>query len=180
MTSKARDTGIYPERPSLVYYGNTTLRTEADKITAFDNDLKALVDSMFEIMERNNGIGLAGPQVDISSQIIIMNLESYGLGKFSLANPQIVHRSQSSGPYNEGCLSIPGIYEEVIRPLEITVEALDITGKDVELKADGILARVLQHEIDHLHGVLFIDHLEQHIRKSYTKELKQIKKLNRG
>jgi len=134
---------------------------------------------MFEIMKVNNGIGLAAPQINLLQQIVTVDLESYNLGKMAILNPRIVHLSEDREPYDEGCLSIPGIYESVIRPVRIVVEALDLEGKEIEINADGILARVLQHEIDHLHGILFIDHIEEHIRRNYLKELKQIKKMNR-
>ncbi len=180
MTSIAHDSIIYPQQPQLVYYGHPTLRTEAKTVNDFSPQLRLLFETMFEIMEKNNGIGLAAPQIAIPGQIVAINLEAYDLGRLSIVNPQIKFRSEETGPYDEGCLSVPGIYETVMRPLQIVVEAQDQNGKEIEIKADGILARVLQHEIDHLHGILFVDHLDDYIRKEYTKELKLIKKMNKN
>lgn len=179
MSNTLNSTLIKPSDIELVYYGNQTLRQEAEAVLEFTAELKHLVISMYNIMKTNNGIGLAAPQVNLAKQIIAVDLEAYDLGRTALVNPRIVYSSREVEPYREGCLSIPGIYEDVVRPVRITVQALTIDGKETKIEADGIFARVLQHEIDHLHGILFVDHLEDYIRKEHTKELKQIKKMNR-
>lgn len=164
----------------LVYYGNETLKLETEPVETFNNELKEIVDEMFDIMKKSNGIGLAAPQIDIPKQIVTIDLTGDGSEqKLSIINPVIKNLSNDKVPFEEGCLSIPGIYEEVMRPSEIAVEGYSVEGKKVTYNTGGVLARVFQHEIDHLHGVLFIDRLEEYIRKEYTKELKKIKKLNR-
>jgi peptide deformylase len=164
----------------LVYFGHQTLRENARPVVEFDRDLEKLTKTMFNVMAKNNGIGLAAPQIDIKRKIVTIDLSSYEAGKHILINPEIIWKSDDTGPYDEGCLSIPGIFEEVIRPVEIKITASDIHGKEFELNADGVLARVIQHEIDHLNGILFTDYLEDYIRKEYTKELKKIKRLNKA
>ncbi|MDA3899619.1 MAG: peptide deformylase [Spirochaetes bacterium] len=164
---------------SLVYYGHETLRIKADPITEFVPELVSLSEHMFKVMKKNSGIGLAAPQIALAKQLVTIDLTSYDREKIVILNPRIVWTSANNGPYDEGCLSIPGIFETVMRPVEVVVNAYDLKGEQIEIKADDILARVLQHEIDHLNGILFVDHLEEYIRKEYTKELKKIKKMNK-
>lgn len=164
----------------ILYYGHETLRQSAAGVDQFDADLKKLTQNMFGVMKQNNGIGLAAPQIDILRQVVTIDLESYGEGTHTFINPEIVWRAQAEGPYDEGCLSIPGIFEEVNRPLEVVVQAQDVNGREFELSLDGVLARVIQHEVDHLNGILFTDYLEEYIRKEYTKELKKIKRMNKA
>ncbi len=168
------------KRNTLIYFGHETLRQESLDVEDFDHDLEKLTKNMFSLMKKNNGIGLAAPQIDILRKIVTIDLTSYEEGKHIFINPEIVWFSETKGPYDEGCLSIPGIFEEVYRPVDIVMHALDIKGKEIEIKADGVLARVIQHEIDHLHGVLFTDYLEEYIRKEYTRELKRIKRMNKA
>jgi peptide deformylase len=157
-----------------------TLKDSAIEVAEFDDSLKDLVAEMFVVMKKENGIGLAAPQIDISKRIVTIDISaSEKIPKIVVVNPKIAWSSDDLVPYEEGCLSVPGIFEEVVRPSQVVVQALDVEGKEVEYKADGLLARVLQHEIDHLNGVLFIDHLEEYIRKEYTKELKKIRRMNR-
>ncbi|HRX17365.1 MAG TPA: peptide deformylase [Spirochaetota bacterium] len=163
----------------LVYYGHEKLRQNAEPVTEFDSDLVSLSEAMFKIMKKYNGIGLAAPQIALSKKFVTIDLTSYDKEKLVIVNPEIVWRSEKKGPYDEGCLSIPGIFETVDRPIEVVVNAYNLDGKQIEIKADDILARVLQHEIDHLNGIMFVDHLEEYIRKEYTKELKKIKKMNK-
>ncbi|MBN1531055.1 MAG: peptide deformylase [Spirochaetes bacterium] len=163
----------------LVYYGNETLKRVAREITAIDDALVELVDSMYRIMYRSGGIGLAAPQVDISKRVIVIDIQGKKGPSFPLINPVILESSEATEPYEEGCLSVPGIMRDVIRPVEILAKGVDMDGNEVEFEAGGLLARVLQHEIDHLNGVLFIDRLEDHVRKELRPELKKIRKLNR-
>ncbi len=165
---------------SLVYYGNETLKKVADSIQNINQDIIDLIDSMFNIMYKANGIGLAAPQIDISKRILTLDIEMYDGPSLTLINPEIISKSDIEEPYDEGCLSLPGISGEIIRPSEITVKGVTPDGKEIQIDAGGILARVLQHEIDHLNGVVFVDHLDDYIRKELTTELKRIKKLNKG
>ena len=162
----------------LVYYGNEILRKMAEKVKNIDQEIIDLIDSMYNIMYKENGVGLAAPQVDISKRILTIDIEHLEGPSITLINPEIIAKSDTLVPYDEGCLSLPGLSAEIIRPAEITVKGVNPDGKEVRLDADGLLARVLQHEIDHLNGIVFIDHMDEYIRKEYTSELKKIKKLN--
>lgn len=162
----------------IVVYGNETLRKIADEVKDIDGEVIDLIDSMYNLMYRSNGIGLAAPQVDVSKRLLIIDISEQGGPSLELINPVIKEVSGYTEPYEEGCLSLPGISHEVMRPFEIYVTGIDKDGKEVKLEADGLLARVLQHEIDHLNGVLFIDHLEDYIQKEYRSQLKKIKKMN--
>jgi len=164
----------------LVYYGSQALREKARAIKDIDDGLIDLIESMFNIMYRANGIGLAAPQVDVGSRLIVLDLEHYQGPAMALINPVITKRSTILDPYEEGCLSVPGITAEIMRPVEISVKAVSPEGKELAFDADGLLARVIQHEVDHLDGVLFIDYLEDFARKELTQELKKIKKMNKA
>ena len=164
----------------LCYYGNEVLRHKAAEVAGIDQGVIDLFDSMFNVMQRARGIGLAAPQVGISQRIIVVDIESFKGPALALANPVITETSEELAPYEEGCLSVPGVNGTVVRPAAITVQALFPDGNEARFDAEGLLARVLQHEIDHINGILFVDHLEDHVRKELTPELKKIKKLNKG
>jgi peptide deformylase len=164
---------------SLVYYGSEILKGQSEPVKIFDDRIMQIVESMFTIMKKANGIGLAAPQVGLGERIIVIDISGKQNVRTAIINPEITASSESLGDYEEGCLSIPGIYADVIRPLEVTVKGFDPKGKEIKFNADALLARVLQHEIDHLNGVLFIDRIEDHIKKEFTRELKSIKKLNK-
>jgi len=162
----------------LVYYGNETLKKIAEKVKNIDQEIIDLIDSMYNIMYQENGVGLAAPQVDISKRILTVDIEHLEGPSITLINPEIIAKSDIQAPYDEGCLSLPGLSAEIIRPVEITVKGVTSDGKEVQFDADGLFSRVLQHEIDHLNGILFIDHMDEFLRKEYTSEIKKIKKLN--
>lgn len=164
---------------NLVYYGNETLKNTAEEILNIDQEVVDLVDGMFNVMYRARGIGLAAPQVDIGKRIIVVDIEEYGAESIALVNPVIKEKSDQTEPYEEGCLSLPGISEDVIRPSEILVHGVTLDGAEVEIEADSLFARVLQHEIDHLNGVVFTDHLEDWRRQELRSQFKKIKKMNR-
>ena len=126
---------------------------------------------MVETMREAKGIGLAGPQVGRMERLFVVQVPDDEPRVF--INPRIVAASPEEGPYEEGCLSIPGVYADVQRPLAITVEAWDQHAKPLRLDADGILARVILHEYDHLNGVLFIDHLSQRRRERLLKNYRK-------
>jgi peptide deformylase len=163
----------------LVYYGNETLRKVADKVKNINKEVIDLINTMYNVMYEARGVGLAGPQIDVSKKIITIDLYDPGRPRLALINPEIISNSDEVEPYEEGCLSLPGISESVIRPCRITVKGFTPDEKEVMIDADGLLARVLQHEIDHLNGIVFIDHLEDHIKKRLRSDLKKIKKLNK-
>ncbi|HMB20178.1 MAG TPA: peptide deformylase [Spirochaetota bacterium] len=163
----------------LVYYGNETLRKKADQVSDITQETIDLIDSMFNIMNKESGIGLAAPQVDLPLQVVTIDIRMYEGPALALINPVITSFSDDTDPYEEGCLSLPGISENVIRPSAVEVKALAPGGEEIEFQTDGLLARVVQHELDHLNGILFIDHLEDYKRKELTSTLKKIKKMNR-
>lgn len=162
----------------LVFYGNETLKKVAKEIENIDDNIINLIDSMFNVLHRAQGIGLAAPQVDISRRLIVIDTEEYNGPVLTLINPVIKETGGSMEPYEEGCLSLPGITSDIIRPSEILITGTTQDGKEVEMEADDLLARVLQHEIDHLNGILFIDHLEDYLRNEFRPQLKKIKKMS--
>ena len=142
--------------------GSEILRRVADDVPGPDEELDHLIDDMFETMYENKGIGLAGPQVGVARRVIVVDVndeEGETLGPFALLNPRVVEVGSQLDKHEEGCLSIPNVTGVVERPWHVVVEGLDRQGEPVTLEADGMLARCLQHEIDHLDGVLFIDRL---------------------
>lgn len=142
--------------------GSDVLRRRADEIDGPDDELNRLIDDMFETMYANQGIGLAGPQVGVSRRVIVVDVndpQGAERGPFALLNPRIVEQDTRLHRDEEGCLSIPGVSGMVERPWSVTVEGADRQGNPVRIEAEAMLARCLQHEIDHLNGVLFIDHL---------------------
>lgn len=149
----------------IVLINEPILRKKAKKVKSFDAGLKALVDDMVEAMHAANGVGLAAPQVGIPQRIIVVQLpaddEEPEAGKlFVLVNPEIQAQSEDLVPGEEGCLSVPGLVGEVNRARGITLRACNLKGKRFRVSAEGYLARVFQHELDHLEGVLFLDRVE--------------------
>jgi len=142
--------------------GSDILRRRADEIAGPDEELDRLIADMFETMYENKGIGLAGPQVGVPRRVIVVDVNDEAgekLGPFALLNPRIVESGGELDKHEEGCLSIPNVTGVVERPWHVVVEGLNPAGEPVTVEADGMLARCLQHEIDHLDGVLFIDRL---------------------
>ena len=139
------------------------LRLKSELVKAVDKTLRALVDDMFETMYEAPGIGLAAIQIGVPKRVIVMDLAKKDDPKEPrvFVNPQVLWRSDEKTTYEEGCLSIPEFYEEVERPSKVRVRFLDVTGAAREVEASGLMATCLQHEIDHLDGVLFIDHISK-------------------
>jgi len=142
----------------------------------FDNELALLTQNMAETMYEAPGIGLAAPQVNIDKRVVVIDVSEEKNDLKILINPEITYQDGQQ-EYEEGCLSIPGIFGMVERAAEIEVKAQDIEGNILEFQADGLLAICVQHEIDHLNGVLFIDHLSKlkrdRIKKKIKKEARQ-------
>jgi len=157
-------------RPVRVY-GDPVLRQRAVEVTAFDDELQRLVADLHDTMQAYRGVGLAANQVGVPQRVAVVDvpIDDVSHATYTLVNPVIVSRSGSESG-EEGCLSIPGIYEDVSRSFTIRVHALDAQGAPLELDAEGYLARAIQHEIDHLDGVLFVDRLSplkrQFLRRS--------------
>lgn len=138
------------------------LRKKARKVTEFGPELQKLINDMVETMREAPGVGLAAPQVNVSQRVIVVEYgkdddEEAPLKLYALVNPEITHFSSETVLGNEGCLSVIGFQGEVDRAVEVTVKAMSRHGKPVKVKAKGWLARIFQHEIDHLDGVLFVD-----------------------
>jgi peptide deformylase len=136
---------------------NPVLRAKAKKISRFDAHLERLAEDMFETMRAAPGVGLAAPQIGLSIRFLVAEYEDEHV---ALVNPEIIKRSEEEELGTEGCLSIPGVVgDDVPRASAVTVKARDLKGKEIRVKAEGWYARILQHEIDHLDGVLFIDRI---------------------
>jgi len=152
-------------------YPDPFLRKKAEEVAEIDDDTLGLIEGMFHEMEEEGGIGLAAPQVGVSRRIICISIEHKGFERLALINPVIVQLSDRMEMIEEGCLSIPGVNAEVSRPVDAVVRGKTKSGRQIEITAHGLLARVLQHEIDHLDGVLFIDRLKNREKKRVEKEL---------
>ncbi|HTX48026.1 MAG TPA: peptide deformylase, partial [Caulobacteraceae bacterium] len=140
-----------------------TLKQKSKPVSAVDDDLRALMDDMLETMYAAPGIGLAAIQVGVAKRVIVMDIARADEGQQPryFVNPEILWASEELAPYEEGCLSVPEIYDEVERPARVRVRYLDYDGRAVEEDAEGLFAVCIQHEIDHLDGVLFVDHLSR-------------------
>jgi len=161
-------------------YGQPSLRKKAKPVRAVDDDLVKFVQDMFETMHNAHGIGLAANQVGTLRRVIVIDVSDMGEEykdekPLVLLNPQVI-QSEGEWTMEEGCLSIPDIRDDVTRAETIRVQFKDLDFKDQEIRADGLLARVILHEIDHLDGVLFIDHLGAVKRKLLTGRLNKIRK----
>ncbi len=142
---------------------NPVLKQVSTPVEQVDDSLRALMDDMLETMYAAPGIGLAAIQVGVPKQVIVMDLARQGEPPEPryFVNPEILWASEETAPYEEGCLSVPEIYDEVDRPARVKLRYLDYHGKDVTEDAEGLFAVCIQHEMDHLKGVLFIDHLSR-------------------
>ncbi len=150
----------------LRYYGDPVLRRKAEPVAGIDPETRELIRAMFDCMYRERGIGLAAPQVGIARRIFVLDVErdEGERMKLALVNPEMKEKA-GSVTGEEGCLSIPGIHEDVKRHAEVVFEGMNEQGERVRVRADGLLARALQHELDHLDGILFIDRLSAIRRK---------------
>ena len=143
-----------------------------------DDDLRALMDDMLETMYAAPGIGLAAIQVGVAKRVIVMDLAREGEppAPRHFVNPEIIWASEETAPYEEGCLSVPDIFDEVERPARVKLRYLNYQGETVEEEAEGLFAVCIQHEMDHLDGVLFIDHLSRLKREQAIKKVKKFVK----
>ena len=138
--------------------GDPILRQDTTPVAVVTDELRGLIDDMFATMRKARGIGLAAPQVGRIERITVIDVADSSVGPLALVNPEIVER-EGSVKGEEGCLSIPDIYDDVERSAKVVVRALDRHGATIEVAGSDLLSRCMQHEIDHLHGKLFIDHL---------------------
>jgi peptide deformylase len=150
----------------IVTFPNEVLRNETKPVTDFDDTLQILVDDMIETMREAPGVGLAAPQIGISKKLAVIeygsdNDESIPKQLFVLVNPEIVDQSEETVRGIEGCLSVPGLVGTVDRSKVVTVKAQDYKGKNLKIRAEGWLARIFQHEIDHINGILYTDRSDE-------------------
>lgn len=158
---------------SLRFLGDPILRERCDEVEVFDDELGALIDDLFETMYAEEGIGLAAPQVGVPRRVFVYDIGDPEVEPGALVNPRIVEE-EGAVRDSEGCLSIPELTEIVERAERVVVEGLDRNGETVRLEADGLLSRCLQHERDHLDGVLFIDRVSPLKRKMLVKKWKRM------
>ena len=157
---------------NILEFPDPRLRTQAQTVTQFDAALKKLSEDMLETMYAAPGIGLAASQVDRHIQMLVLDVSEEKNAPMTIVNPRIVERSGSQ-TCQEGCLSVPGIFADVERADRIRVAAQDVTGKAIEIEADGLLAVCIQHEMDHLLGKLFVDYLSPLKRDMVRKKLEK-------
>lgn len=160
---------------NVLYFPDPRLRIKAEPVAEVDGEIQQLVDDMFETMYQAPGIGLAAVQVDVSKQVIVIDITEDKTQPLCFINP-ILRRTEGKEKMEEGCLSVPGIFEQVTRYNEITVDALDREGKQFTMDADGLLSVCIQHEMDHLQGKLFVDYLSEMKRKRIRKKLDKNKR----
>ena len=155
------------EKPpyEIHYLGDRALRTPAKRVAKVDDEIRQLVREMLQTMYSADGIGLAAPQVGVNKQVIVIDCEpdNPATPPLVLINPTIIKSSTDVSPFQEGCLSIPGVYMDVTRPDVVEVSFKDENGRPRTLRATELLARAIQHEMDHLNGVLFVDRVENQL-----------------
>lgn len=163
------------------------LKTVAEPVSGVDDDVRKLMDDMLETMYDAPGIGLAAPQIGVLKRIVVLDCAKREEDEeddkpiepkpMFLVNPEIVAQSDATSDYEEGCLSIPDVFEKVTRPSDVTVKFLDRDGQEQVMECSGILSTCVQHEIDHLNGVLFIDHISRLKRDRITRKFVKAKRL---
>ena len=157
---------------TIIEFPDKRLRTKAQPVTVFDAALKRLAADMLETMYEAPGIGLAATQVDVHQRLLVLDVSEDKTAPLVIVNPKIV-ASEGSQTYQEGCLSVPGIFADVDRADRVRVEAEDVDGKPFTIDADGLLAVCIQHEMDHLEGKLFVDYLSPLKRELVRKKLEK-------
>ena len=151
--------------------GEDILRKKAEPVAEINDEIRALVEDMFETMIDKDGVGLAAPQIGKSLRLFVVIADDDVRRVF--INPQIIKTSTEVGEYDEGCLSIPQVYETIVRPLQVTVQAYNEKGRPFTLEADGLLARIIQHEYDHLDGILYIDRGDKNFAEKTENQFKK-------
>ena len=164
---------------NILRYPDPRLHKIAKPVTVFDDRLKQLVADMAETMYDAPGVGLAASQVDVHEQIVVIDVSDTGNELRVLINPTIIWASEELQLYDEGCLSVPGVYDGVERPARVKARAFDADGKQFEVEADGLLAVCIQHEMDHLKGKVFVEYLSplkrNRIKTKMQKEERELK-----
>ncbi len=157
----------------LRIYGDPVLKRKCEPVDEIDDEMKSISEKMFEIMYANDGIGLAAPQIGVLKRIIVVEVEGKSL---TLINPEIIWQSDETEITEEGCLSFPGIFTEVERAKRTRVKYITIDNEEKVVEGEGLSARVFQHEIDHLNGILFIDRISVAKREMLKGELEALKR----
>jgi peptide deformylase len=160
----------------IVYYGDPRLEKLSEPVQEVTPEIRRFVKDMFETMYFTNGVGLSAPQVGVNQRILVIDCSggSDRNQQIALLNPVVTEtQGEQKGP--EGCLSFPGLFADVVRPNVVKVKGLDLDGKEVEVEGEGLLARALHHEIDHLDGVLFIQRMKKADREAIVKKMKKQK-----
>ena len=160
----------------VLHFPDPRLRKIAQPVKSFNKDLKNIIDRMFFTMYEEKGIGLAATQVNIHKRIIVIDVSEKKNEKLYLINPEILCLSDDKDSMEEGCLSVPGFYESVERPKKIKILTYDYDGNKIEFDANGLLSTCIQHEIDHLNGKLFVDHISSLKRSRIETKIKKLKK----
>lgn len=162
----------------IVLAPDPVLKTKAKPVEAVDDSIRQLMDDMLETMYAAPGIGLAANQIGVLKRVLVLDVAREGDAPkpIGMANPEVVWRSDEMSTYNEGCLSLPEHYADITRPAAVRVRYIDRDGAKQEIEADGLLATCIQHEIDHLDGILFVDHLSALKRNMILKKLVKLKK----
>ena len=154
-------------------FGDPVLRRKAKPVQVIDDEIRDICKLMVEVMIRENGVGLAAPQIGISKRIFVLDADD----EFHiLINPELIELSEEIEGTKEGCLSVPGVDAIVERSTRAVVEGINLKGEDVRLEGEGLIARAIQHEVDHLNGNLFLDHLSTARRQSLVKEYQRAKR----
>jgi len=163
----------------IIWAPDPILKTKCDPVAAVDDAVRALMDDMLDTMYAAPGIGLAAPQIGVTKRVIVVDVSEKDEPKapICLANPEILWIAEETGVHEEGCLSIPDLYADVERPVAVKVAYLDRDGAKQEMEAEGLLAICLQHEIDHIDGILFTDHLSPLKRNMIMKKMVKAKKV---
>ena len=162
----------------IVKYGDPVLRKTCKPVAEINDDILKLIRDMFETMYDAPGIGLAAPQIGELQRVIVHDIDREDLktGPILMANPEIIEASDEDATYEEGCLSVPEHYSDVVRPAKVTVRYLDRDGETREMTCEGLLSTCVQHEIDHLDGILFIDHISALKRNMILRKLLKARK----
>ena len=164
----------------VIHAPDPRLKRKAEPVESVTDDIRTLMDDMLETMHAEKGIGLAAIQVGVEKRVIVVDVsdpEAADRTPLRMANPEVLWSSEERRSYEEGCLSLPDQFAPVVRPERIKVRYLDERGQPQEIEADGLLATCIQHEIDHLDGILFVDHISSIKRDMILRKLKKWKKL---
>ncbi len=165
----------------VLSFPDERLRTKASEVVDVNDDIRKIIDDMFETMYDENGVGLAATQVDIHQRIVVMDVSSSETKEpLTFVNPEIIKKSDETFVNEEGCLSVPGCYAKVTRHERVTVKALDRNGKEFTLDGNELLSICMQHELDHLAGILFVDYLSPLKRQRIKTKLEKEARLNKA